>query len=428
MQSDKLAAAVKRVRIDVPPILKPLGLTLAVVGLAGFAAALFVDANAAWRAYLSNFAFWTGLAFGPVMWSVVMRITNARWGRSMTRLLEGTVFYLPVLLVMYVVLVIGGLNSDIYLWVHEPIYHKEVWLAPWNTFTRATIAVLLLFAFLAIYVYYSLKADVRVLRGERNVPDFYQRLFASADGSEAEWNRTQHILKRLAPAVAIVYAVAASMMAFDLLMSLEPYWFSTMFGGFYFVGNLHIGLAFAILVGGLLRKRGLMEDYIGKNQFWDLGKLLFGFAMVWTYLMWSQYLPIWYANMHEEIGYVLKRTSGPYESWAYLLLALCWLVPWLILLPKSNKLRPMIAGFASAVVLIGMWLERWTMVIPAQFDIAPVPAEMAIFPGWIDIVTASLYGGLFLLSYRFFLKSSPVLPVGDPVFQHVVEHGSHGHH
>jgi hypothetical protein len=218
------------------------------------------------------------------------------------------------------------------------------------------------------------------------------------------------------------------MFAFDFLMSLEPHFYSTMFGGFIFVGNMFMGLAFIAIAAGLIRRRGLVEDLVGPNQFWDVGKLLFGFMMVWTYLMWSQYLPIWYGNMPEETGYLIKRVVGPYRGMSFLILALCWLIPWWMILPKKAKQTPGILGIAAAMTLVGVWLERWMIVAPSQFDVAPVPAELAVFPGWVEIGTGLLFAGLFLFSYRYFLANMPILPVGDPIFQDVVEHGSHGHH
>ncbi len=428
MQSQKLAEAVQRVTLDVPPLIKSVGLALTVLGAVAFGAALFVDYDAAWRAYLTAWVYFTGLALGAVVWSAILRITSARWGRSLMRFFEAPVAFLPVAGVLFVGLVIGGWTSHIYEWVHHPIHHKEAWLTPGFLFGREAVILAITFCVALLYVYNSLKADVRVLKGNRNAPAFFQRLFDTASGSEEEWAATQKRLVRLSIVYAFAFALGSSAIAFDLIMSLEPYWYSAMFGGHYFSGNMLMGLAFVTIAAGALRGRGLLEKYIGPLQFWDVGKLVFAFTMVWTYLMWSQYLPIWYGNMHEEIGWVIKRTEGPYEAWAYLLLGMIWLLPWVILIPRASKERPLIAGTAASIILLGMWLERWTMIVPSQFPEAPVAPEIAVFPGWIDIGTMALFAGLFMLSCRFFLKSAPILPVGDPVFQHVVEHGSHGHH
>lgn len=428
MAQDKLAEAIQRVSLDVPPVLKQVGIGLTVLGAVAFGAALAVDYDAAWRAYLTSWIYWTGLALGALVWSAALRITSARWGRSLLRFFEAPAAFLPISAVLFIGLVFGGWTSHIYEWVHHPTYHKEAWLTPGFLFGRQAVVVAILFTIALAYLYHSLKADVRVLKGNRNAPAFFQRLFDTATGSEEEWNGTQKRLTRLSIAYAFAFALGASAIAFELVMSLEPYWYSTMFGGFYFAGNMLVGMAFTVLTAGALRRRGLLEKYVGPLQFWDAGKLMFAFTMVWTYLMWSQYLPIWYGNMHEEIGYVIKRTEGPYKEWGFMLLGLIWLLPWTILMPRANKERPMIAGTASVIILVAMWLERWTMVVPSQFTEAPVPAELAVFPNWIDLGTTALFAGLFLLSWRFFLKSAPILPVGDPVFHHVVEHGSHGHH
>lgn len=415
--------ALKRVHYDVPGFLKPLSLALIAAGAAGFAAALMTDADTAWRAYLQNFIFWMGLAQGAVMWSVISRIVNANWSRTQMRLWEGAGFFLPVAFVLYIGLVIGGYTSHIYEWVHHPIHHKEVWLAPGFVFARGFVWLAVMFGVTAVYLYNSFKADVRVLKGTPHAPALFQRLFANASGSDDEWQTTQRKLVRLSPAMVIVYAICMSMFAFDLVMSLEPYWYSTMFGGWIFMGNMYIALAFGAVVAAMVRKRGLLESYIGKYELWDVGKLLFALSMFWTYLMWSQYLPIWYGNIPEETGFVIKRTMGAYREWSFAILALCWLIPWWILLPKASKQKPAILAFAAMIALVGMWLERWTIVAPSQFDHAPVAAADAVFPGWIEVVTALLFAGLFVASYRVFLKGMPILAVGDPIFKDVVEHG-----
>lgn len=427
---DKLNEAIKRVQFDVPKWVFSVGVALFGLGLAGFVVALFVDADGAWRAYLSNYTFWVGLAFGGVMWSVVMRITNAHWGRPVMRLAEGMGFFLPVGFLLFLVLLVAAWVSHLYPWAHHAVPLKETWLDAGSIIGREVVYMVILFGFTLLYLRQSLKADVRPLHESRHAPAFFQRLFAKADGSEEEWERSQRTLTRMSPPLAIAYAVLMSLFAFDMVMSLEPYWYSTMFGGFIFIGNMYIGLAALGIIAGLVRERGLLGGYVTKYQFWDIGKLLFAFSMLWTYLMWSQYLPIWYGNLHEEAGYVLKRTAGPYRDWAFLLLGLIWVIPWWLLLPKNNKQRPLILGIAALFPIVGIWLERWTLVALSPIETAPVPVEQVIYPGWMDLSAALMMGGLFVLSYRFFLKSVPILPVGDPIFQEMVDHepGHHLHH
>ncbi|RMF18889.1 MAG: hypothetical protein D6761_01490 [Candidatus Dadabacteria bacterium] len=427
MSTTRLDEAIKRTQFDTPAFLKSGALALAAVGLAGWVAALFTDADAAWRAFVSNYFFWLGLALGGVMWSVAMRITNARWGRSLMRFAEGTAFYLPVAWVLFFVLVGGAWASHVYEWVHHPIPHKETWLNPVNVFARTTLYITLLVAVFMRYLYLSLKGDVRPLKQANYASAFFQRLFGSATGGEDEWQAVQNRLVRLSPLTGILYGLLVSLIAFDLLMSMEPFWYSTMFGGFIFMANMLAGMAFLGIICATVVRRGQLEAYIGKNQFWDVGKLMFAFTMVWTYLMWSQYLPIWYGNMPEEIGYVIKRTTGAYENLAWTILAMVWIVPWWILLPKTMKWQPKYLALAGVIICLGLWLMYWMIVIPSQFPHAPVAPAEAVYPGWIDGVANLFFGGLFLASYGFFLRNVPVLPVGDPVFQDVLEHGSHHH-
>lgn len=427
MSTAKLEDVVKLSKFDPAPVLKPLSLALLLIGIGGFVAGLMSNADAAWRAFLSNYFFWLGLALGAVMWSAVMRITSARWGRSLMRFGEGAVFYLPVAWLLFFVLVAGGWTSHLYEWAHHPIPHKETWLNPTFVFVRSFGYLTILVLAMVAYVYHSLKSDVRVLKQANYASDFFQRFFGDASGSEEEWRKSQNFLLRFSPALGVIYAVTVSLLSFDLLMSLEPFWYSTMFGGYIFMGNMLMGMAFLAILCALVPERGHLQALIGKYQFWDVGKLLLAFATLWVYLTWSQYLPIWYGNMAEETGYVLKRTTGAYENVAWAVLALIWIIPFWMVLPKNLKWRPKWLALAAVVALCGKWLEQWLIVIPSQFGHAPVALEEAVYPGWIDIAACLMFAGLFILSYRFFLRNIPVLPVGDAIFKDVVEHGSHKH-
>lgn len=427
MSTAKLNDVIKLTKFDAPGYLKPLSLGLLAVGLAGFIAALMSNPDAAWRAFLSNYFFWFGLGIGGMMWSVVMRITGARWGRSLMRLAEGAAFYLPIAFVLFFVLLAGANFSHVYEWAQHHVHHKEVWLDKNFVFARTTLYMVILFGAAMFYLYHSLKSDVRVLKQANYAPDFFQRFFSDASGSEEEWQKSQNILLRFSPVMAMIYGVMMSLLAFDLLMSLEPHWYSTMFGGYIFMANMLMGMAFIGIICATVPVRGHLQSLISKNQFWDVGKLMAAFATVWTYLTWSQYLPIWYGNMPEETGFVLKRTHGAYENLSWTILSLVWIIPFWMLLPKNLKWKSKWLATAGIVILCGLWLLMWMIVIPSQFPHAPVNFAEAVFPGWIDGLTNLMFAGLFLLAYNFFLKNVPILAVGDRIFQDVVEHGSHKH-
>lgn len=384
------------------------------LGLVGFIAALVIVPERAAQVYLVNFLFFFGLSLGSVMWSVIQRITYALWGRPFLHLWEGAGLFLLWVPIIYLLLIGIAYYGNLYPWLHHPIPHKETWLSPPFVFLRGVIEIFGLVTLALLYLYHSFRLDVGVLG--REASPLFSRIYSRCRGTEEEVKRSLKFLTYLSPPFALLYALLVSFFVFDFVMSLEPHWYSTLFGGFFFSQNLLMALAFMAVLFGWIRQQGSLGSFVNGNPIWDVGKLLFAFTMFWTYLMWSQYLPIWYGNMPEEAGYVLKRTAGPYREWAFLLLALVWVIPWLILLFRQNKMRPIPIGIAGGLVLVGIWNVIWTLVIPSPVPVAPVPREMAVFPGWVELSGLFLFLGLFSSTYLGFLSSFPVLPVGDPRF------------
>jgi hypothetical protein len=405
-------------QLKLPPHLFSLARGLFFAGLVGFLTALFLEKERAVQVYLVGFVFFFGLSLGSVMWSVIQRITSALWGRAMIHLWEGAGLFLLWVPLLYLFLIVLSFYGNLYPWLHHPIPHKEVWLNPGFVFLRGAIEVFGLCTIGLYYLYHSFRLDAVFLGND--APPILKRFFPKAIENSELHKGSLKVLNRLSPPFALLYAILVSFFAFDLVMSLEPYWYSTLFGGFIFSQNLLMALAFMAVLFGWIRKQGGLGFFLEGNPIWDVGKLLFAFTMFWTYLMWAQYLPIWYGNMPEEAGYVLKRTSGPYYHWAFLLLALVWVIPWLILLFKKSKMRPVPMGIAGGLVLLGTWNVIWTLVAPSQFPVAPVPREQAVFPGWVELSGLLLFSGLFLSTYFGFLASFPVLPVGDPLFHEAI--------
>jgi len=132
-------------------------------------------------------------------------------------------------------------------------------------------------------------------------------------GLAEERARNQRSQDVLAPCVLIAYGWIVSIVAIDFVVALDPHWFSTLAGAYYFVGNLFVGVAFLAVAAIWTRDRLRLHDYIGDRQLYDVGKLIFGFCILWAYMLWSQYLVIWYGDLLEETEFIAHRMHG---SWA----------------------------------------------------------------------------------------------------------------
>src|SRR5262249_5945794 len=156
----------------------------------------------------------------------------------------------------------------------------------------------------------------------------------------------------------LLYGYIYSVFAWDFVMSLHAPWTSTLFGGYYFIGNLYLSLAIVtvltVYATGLYGIRASLDRRI----FHNLGKLLFSFSLLWTYLFWSQYLVIWYGNLPRETGYVLQRVAqSPWSTLAVVVLIMNFVTPFLILMSRSAKENPKVLATIAMVVIVGMWLE-----------------------------------------------------------------------
>ena len=202
--------------------------------------------------------------------------------------------------------------------------------------------------------------------------------------------------------------------AWDFIMSITPTWVSGLFGWWVFMGAFLTGIAMTALLATRLRTRARLEAWITPAHFWDLGKLLFGFSIFWVYLFWSQYLPIWYANLPEETWWVFLRFEDPWRTLAFTVFGLVFLLPFLGLMNLRTKRSPFWLALFAVVSLAGMWLERLLLIMPSLN-----PDRMWVGLPVLGVGLGCL--GVFGLAVQGFLAKYPAIKVTDALA------GGHGH-
>jgi Ni/Fe-hydrogenase subunit HybB-like protein len=391
---------------------------LIVVGIATFVThATGHNAKDTWQIYLVNFLFWTGVAQAGIIFSCALRIASGRWGRPLLRVSEAFGSFLPVSFILLLVLFIG--KDYILPYATEHYHHpKDIWLSIPFVFARNVIGLLVLFILSAFYLYYSLRQD---LGGVGDRVSGICGWIASGWRGEQERDICWDRLSRLAPAVALIYAVTFSILAWDFMMSLDPHWYSTLFGPYYFIASFVAALGATIILSTFVRKYLHLEDYITQFPFYDIGKLFLGFSMFWVYLMFSQFLPIWYGNMPEETAFVIKRTKEePFKTLSWVVISCCFFFPFISLLPRTTKVVAPILVFIASVSFCGFWLEKFLLVIPSL--------SHEIHFGWIQVSITLGFFAMFILTFLLFIRAFPILPVGDPLFSgKATPHHSGGH-
>jgi len=212
----------------------------------------------------------------------------------------------------------------------------------------------------------------------------------------------------LSPVCVIVFALSMSLLAFDILMSVDPHWYSTMFGGFYFMSAVYLAVAFAAIgVCIAISQNELFQGAVKKSTLHDLGKLLLGFGIFWAYLFWSHYLPIWYGNLPEETAYmILRLREYPWRTVAWTVFGMCFVVPFILGLSRDVKQIPVLLALTGLIVAVGLWIQYYLLFAPTIY---PNHISINLNDVGVGLGFLGLYG---LLSVKY-LTSVPLIPFGD---------------
>ena len=338
-----------------------------------------------WWAYHANFVFWIGMAQGMVIFAATQKLAKGHWSGVIIRFAEAGAAFTTLAVVLFVGLVVG--RQYIFTWIHEPRPEVGWWLTNKWFFVRNG-AILVVLSWLSWrFVRHDTAPDVREVTGGEVVA------------------RTEDAprISRDAAILILAYAFGYSLLGYDLIMSLAGKWVSNLFGAFYFMGSFLAGLMLlAVLAIVLRRAMGLRDIYTSRQQH-DLGKLCFGFTVFWAYLMWSQFLVIWYGNLPEETYFIFYRLYGVWRPVGIAVFLLVFLIPFIGLLGVKPKLfAPTMVGFAL-VSLVGIWLERYLEVVPA-INGGTGPAI-----GLPEIGVTLFFGGLFFMSWAWFASRYPII-------------------
>jgi hypothetical protein len=336
---------------------------VAVVGLAMLVLAGLGDAPRAWRAVLMAFTFFNPLAVGMVVWSAVVVLARGRWNTTVERLSLAGAWFAPVGLLTLAAL--WAACPHWATWLTHRMDFQAWWLSPAALFGRD---MLLLAALWALAVYY-----VHRRRSGRPV--------------------------KLAAVLVLTYCLASSQLGFDLVMALDPHWFSSLFGGYTFISGMYIAMAAWALLAVLTPRRD-------PNVLHDLGKLLVGFSLLTTYLMYSQLMPIWYNNLPMEVRQPLPRMRNEVlRPVSMVLLATVYLGPLVLLLTRWAKRTPAYLGAMCVLVLAGMLVERWWLIVPM--------AHAPLVVGWVELGAALAMAGALGLCLTLAYASGRLASVSE---------------
>jgi hypothetical protein len=339
----------------------------------------------AWWAYHANFVFWSGLAQAMVVFAATQKLSKGHWSGGIIRFAEAGAAFTTVSVLLFIGLVIGRVY--IFTWIHEPRPEVWGWLTTKWFFIRNGLILVVLSWLSWRFVRHDMAPDVREL----------------ATGEVVDRKADAGRIAREAAFVILAFAFGYSLLGYDLIMSLAHKWVSNLFGAFYFMGSFLAALMMLAVLGVILRPMMGLDGIFTRRQQHDLGKLCFGFTVFWAYLMWSQFLVIWYGNLPEETYFIFYRLYGPWRPIGVAVFLLVFLIPFIGLLGvKPKTFSPTLLGFAL-LSLIGIWLERYLEVVPS-INGGHGPAI-----GLTEVGVSLLFGGLFFLSWAWFAVRYPII-------------------
>ncbi len=396
------------------------------IGIIGFVAGLIGNRSyLAWQALLVNTMFFGGISLGGLAFSVIFTITNAKWGRPIKRLAEVLSAFMPIGALLLCLLFFGA--DHFFEWMdHDKVIHTK---AGWLNFPFFVIRNVVILGLFGAAAGYYLKTVIRPDIGlAGTLGDFgnplSRRLAKNYGSQEEEVATAEKRAKTIAPVLGILFFLLSTLLAFDWMMSIDQEWFSTMFGAQYAISNL-IGAAAALLIiAGIARKHFQLADYITIDRYHDLAKLTFAVCALWTYLIFSQVLVIWYGNLPEETPYLILRVQSLEWGWMFwLILILMFIIPFFGLMSRTACNSIWFSRLIAVDVLIGAWLEKYFLVVPsiqenrASAGLIDASGGLPGFsPNVYDAAITLGVLGIFLLSFFWFLQRVPAVPISDPLF------------
>jgi hypothetical protein len=383
-----------------------LGGVLAVVGLgATLGSALGESKARAMFSYLWAFEVVLALALGALVFVLIDWVVRAQWTAVVKRLAETMAGTLPLFLLLFIPIATLGYHS-LFPWTHEsdPILLKKHWFLNDGFFFGRAVAYFVIWSVLGVGLYRaSLKMEA--LAGD---PPARDKVIRMAWGVSAVG--------------IILWALTQSFAAIDWMMSLQPHWYSTIFGVYYFAASILALYAFLTLVTMSLQRAGVLKEAITPEHYHDLGKFIFGYTIFWAYIAFSQFILIWYANMPEETDFYMARMAGGWQWVSYALPVAHFFLPFLYLLSRRIKRTPKLLAVGAVWTLVMHCVDFYWLVLPNFGIHGENHAAPHLAVSWLDFAALIGMSGAFLAVFAALLNRNKVVNLADPRLDESLAH------
>lgn len=378
---------------ELPGSVAKLGTALFAIGLILGTAGYLIEPVRASFSYLIAFMFLVSIGVGSLFLVALEYITGADWSTPFRRLSEFLASSVPLLIVFAIPLILS--MHSLFHWTHTEIVNEDQLLkgkTPYLNTEFFIIRVVVIFGIWSLFYY------------------FFSRNSLKQDETGDQKLTKKNII--LSGVFIPIFAITVSLTAIDWLMSLEPHWFSTIFGVYFFSGAVLSALAALTLIVILLKERGYLSQRLANDHYYSLGTLLFAFTCFWGYIAFSQYMLIWYANLPEENIWFLNRWTGGWEIFSIVLVLTHFIIPFGALLSYPAKTNPKRLKFMSVWLLAVHYLDLYWLAMPNL----QVNGYAYVFSIWDFVFPVGIIG-LLILVFNMKAKKYNLMPVGDPKIQ-----------
>lgn len=388
------------------PVVRALTTVTAAAGFVLFLG-MFVDGRQFFHSCLFGYVLALDIALGALFWNLIHHVSDAGWSVGLRRVHENIHRTLLPLALLFPIILVGIYRGQLHLWfsfIHGPQPDEEhlqhIWYIKCIYFNTP-------FFLARIFTYFSIWISLSVLMRRWSFRQDYE-------GGAVLTLRMQ----RWAPPGLVLLGLSSTFFAFDILMSLQYTWFSTIYGVYFWVGGFRGSLAFAVLVVLALHASGRLRHTITIEHLHDAGQIMFGLTVFWAYIAFAQYFLIWYGNMPEETQFYLLRRNGTWYVLTVLLPMLYFVVPFFMLLPRAHKRHPYWLA-ASAVLILLMH------ACDLYWQILPVLHPTTIRFHWLDAAAVVAFLGIVSLATLWGLQRTPLIPIRDARLSETIDYVNH---
>ncbi len=358
-----------------------------------------------WGIYITNFVFFIGVSHAGTLISAILRLTNAEWRRPITRMAEVITVLVLFFGVGNVLLDLGRPDRALYVIQHGNFTSPLLWdVTAISVYLTASL----------IYLYIPMIPDLAILRDVSNGwrKKIYRALAVGFTSTDKQRRRLERAIAIMAIMVIPIAISVHTVVSWVFAMTITPMWHSTIFGPYFVVGAIFSGIAALITAMVILRRVYHLEDYLRPIHFNNLGLLLLVMSLLWLYFTFAEYLTVWYGQKPYELPIFWAKVTGEYAPYFWTMFVTCFVIPFAILARKKTRT---ITGtlVASISVNIGMWLERFTIVVPSLSN-PRLPVEMAQYsPTWVEWSLMAGFFAAFILLYMLFTKLFPIISIWE---------------